>query len=218
MSKDMEVRPDAHDAPTEPANDSRRAARRRLLTTLGAGAAATAALPATWKKPIAESVLLPAHAQTSQDPPIDDGTLPACGGFRIDLVWDTCARNPGLPCVSPMPVDGTLVVEEPGGRLVRAGSNGAVLRHEGDGGNEPRGTESVSIRPDGVLAAGRYRIGAGFGDALLAVSVRNCNGTPVFRTQFVSDYSGDLLQVAVITVDDEGAIESVEGSSPDTLF
>jgi len=39
--------------------------RRKLLTTIGLTAAATAAAPRQWSKPIINAVVLPAHAQTS---------------------------------------------------------------------------------------------------------------------------------------------------------
>lgn len=39
--------------------------RRKLLKTLAAGGVAGAALPATWSKPAIDSVMLPAHAQTT---------------------------------------------------------------------------------------------------------------------------------------------------------
>ncbi len=39
--------------------------RRKLLTVIGVGSVASIAVPSKWSKPIVDSVLLPAHAQTS---------------------------------------------------------------------------------------------------------------------------------------------------------
>lgn len=54
--------------------------RRRLLEILGKGSGATAAvvLPTVWMKPVVNSVLLPAHAQTSPDEDEDEDSTPNC--------------------------------------------------------------------------------------------------------------------------------------------
>lgn len=44
---------------------SQQANRRHLLVVIGIGALAPLAVPTKWSKPIIESVILPAHAQTS---------------------------------------------------------------------------------------------------------------------------------------------------------
>lgn len=64
------ARPDgqpAREDPSRASNSDRRTALRRLLTG-GALAGAAAALPATWTRPVVQSVLLPAHAQLSGEP------------------------------------------------------------------------------------------------------------------------------------------------------
>lgn len=67
--------------------DTRDASRRKLIKSLGisSGVVATSALiPKTWTKPIVESVVLPAHAQTSQAPTIFASTsIPANGNASI---------------------------------------------------------------------------------------------------------------------------------------
>lgn len=54
--------------------------RRRLLEILGksSGATAAVALPTVWVKPVVNSVLLPAHAQTSPDEDEDEDSTPTC--------------------------------------------------------------------------------------------------------------------------------------------
>jgi len=46
-------------------NKSEQVERRKLLTFIGAGSMAAVAIPAKWHKPIIDSMVLPAHAQTS---------------------------------------------------------------------------------------------------------------------------------------------------------
>lgn len=45
--------------------ESQLTGRRKLLTVIGVGTVASLAVPAKWSKPIIDSVVLPAHAQTS---------------------------------------------------------------------------------------------------------------------------------------------------------
>jgi hypothetical protein len=44
---------------------SQQANRRKILTVIGIGSLAPLAIPSKWSKPIIDSVILPAHAQTS---------------------------------------------------------------------------------------------------------------------------------------------------------
>jgi hypothetical protein len=69
----------SHDvSPESPSDNASKpdGSRRRALRRLGAGgvaASAAAALPAAWTRPVVESVMLPAHAQTSGIPDGDFG-------------------------------------------------------------------------------------------------------------------------------------------------
>ena len=59
-------------------SDLSKASRRKLLRSIAAGGGAVVAgqtLPSRWTKPVVDSVLLPAHAQTSAVPP---GAGPGC--------------------------------------------------------------------------------------------------------------------------------------------
>lgn len=49
-------------------NPSKPSPHRRLLSALIVGCAGATLLPARWTRPVVDSVLLPAHAQTSPDP------------------------------------------------------------------------------------------------------------------------------------------------------
>lgn len=65
-------------------SSSARAHRRKLLKTVAAGGSALSliTLPGRWSKPVVASVILPAHAQTSQAPVSKacEGTLANCPG------------------------------------------------------------------------------------------------------------------------------------------
>lgn len=94
-----------------PTEDNLSPARRRLLTILGRGAGATAALlPVVWSRPLVETVVLPAHAETS----------PA--GCAVRIVWfndssedEVCltveALNGGA---DPLPPPGDCIVDSEG--------------------------------------------------------------------------------------------------------
>lgn len=45
--------------------ESHLAGRRKLLTAIGVGSVTSLAVPTNWSKPIIDSMMLPAHAQTS---------------------------------------------------------------------------------------------------------------------------------------------------------
>ncbi len=63
--------------------------RRKLLKslTLGGGAITTMSqLPSTWSKPVVDSVILPAHAQTTEQEPTE--SEPRERGCELCLVWE----------------------------------------------------------------------------------------------------------------------------------
>lgn len=83
--------------------------RRRLLKalTLGGGAVTITKLPATWSKPVLESVMLPAHAQTS-------GVCSVVVSLRLDLTGNyegggepTCLIRPRATTAMAAPVPST---------------------------------------------------------------------------------------------------------------
>ena len=58
----MNKHPMSEDMPNQNTN---RTDRRKLLAIIGVGGVAAVAIPSRWSKPIIDSVILPAHAQTS---------------------------------------------------------------------------------------------------------------------------------------------------------
>lgn len=225
MSKDRDVRPAAPGGPTGSRNDTRPAARRRLLTTLGAGAAASAALPTRWTKPIADSVLLPAHAQTSSvEPPPTSPVEPPlpCVGFAVTLRWcgggrilgldprdHTLADCPGLPAVDNPTL---LLVREPGGMEVGPDTQvGTVLLHTGDAGGGT-GSQAITVRPgldpfndnqDFNDYVGTYVVRVGYGDAIQEVTIEGCDGSR-YRVSFFNGFSSNLVNVARVHVGSAG--------------
>ena len=87
-------------------NDKSNESRRKLLKTIAAGSGAIVAgksLPGSWSKPVVDSVILPAHAQTSPAPPappvsgltgifITTEQITAdSGGSSVDLAIAVCS-------------------------------------------------------------------------------------------------------------------------------
>jgi hypothetical protein len=80
----------------------KQASRRKLLKTILAGSGTLAAgktLPETWSHPVVESMLLPAHAQTSMENAPDntsnnlpEGALPFCGECIVN--WEKVFQVP----------------------------------------------------------------------------------------------------------------------------
>ncbi len=56
-------------------NKSNKTQRRRLLTVLAGGSAAYVAIPSKWSAPIVNTIVLPAHAQTSAAMCMTDTTI-----------------------------------------------------------------------------------------------------------------------------------------------
>ena len=78
--------------------------RRKALKAIGVGGVLAGTIPSSWTKPVVKSVILPAHAQTSQPEP----PAPGCGS--------------GGPCTSGMNVNIlTAVINTPSGDLFVVG-------------------------------------------------------------------------------------------------
>ncbi len=93
-----------------PTEDDLTPARRRLLRNLGRGAGATAALlPVVWSRPLVETVVLPAHAETS----------PA--GCTVRIVWFNDSSEDEV-CLTVEAFDGgTDPLPPPGDCIVNTG-------------------------------------------------------------------------------------------------
>ncbi|MDZ7842304.1 MAG: hypothetical protein U5R46_16015 [Gammaproteobacteria bacterium] len=127
---------------SSPADEDLTSARRRLLRTLGRGAGATAALlPVVWSRPLVDTVVLPAHAETS----------PA--GCTVRIVWFNDSNDDEI-CLTveslnggadPLPPPGDCVVndgdlEDPGAQgtfeeVLPPGSYAIVMTANFDGDN-----------------------------------------------------------------------------------
>lgn len=69
--------------------------RRRVLSAILWGGSAVVTLPESWTRPVIQSVLLPAHAQTSapdEEPDSEDGTFSCTNTYegQISLASETC--------------------------------------------------------------------------------------------------------------------------------
>lgn len=109
---------------TPAVSPDRRNGRRRLLAAIGAGAA-TGTLPMRWSTPLVESVILPAHAQTTGDariePPPPPVTVILDGVGALNQVTavvyiDPHSGSASLSLVGPAEPDqlAALAVEDPG--------------------------------------------------------------------------------------------------------
>lgn len=124
--------------------------RRRLLKAIGGGTVAGATLlPGHWSKPIVDTVLLPAHAQTS-------GPCNVQCGFRVRLSWNNLGSTDA---------DLDLEIQTPGGtRVAPKAENGVragqCLQHEGDAVAGPFAGDAEEIAGinDSFVGAGRYLI------------------------------------------------------------
>lgn len=107
-----------------PDNRDRRTALKTLF--LGGGSLSLSALPAQWIKPVVDTVLLPAHAQTSPD------SGPALNGFTVSPL----ARSPGLlDLIVPKayaslafpPTGGVLCIQSNGGGWIASFDTGSEV-------------------------------------------------------------------------------------------
>ena len=109
--------------------------RRKLLKSIAAGSGAIVAgksLPQSWSRPVVDSVMLPAHAQTSQ----------IC---TIDITWEITVTGGSL--ISPSSY-GYRILNHPGGW-------NEVPPLEVDMSSSVNRTESITLAP------GQYRVSAG---------------------------------------------------------
>lgn len=86
--------PENSNQPDQAVDAGRRGALARMLAGGAAAGAAAASLPAAWTQPVVQSVLLPAHAQTSgEDTEPEPEEVPEDGNFAFP---DTLAQGGGL--------------------------------------------------------------------------------------------------------------------------
>jgi len=127
---------------TDKNDNSTEQARRRLLKTIaGAGGVITAGkmLPDNWKRPIVDTALLPAHAQTS--------TCTEPCALNVSILWG----SNGL--------DFDLLLETPGGTTIdpKGTQQSQCLQHDGDNDGNTATAESISTIGSGVNP-GTYRM------------------------------------------------------------
>jgi hypothetical protein len=149
-------------------------ARRKLLKTIAAGGGVVVAgksLPDSWTRPVVDSVMLPAHAQTSPGSGTGGGT--GGGGTGSCLVTgDYCA-----------------------GQGTGAGAGSMVIRVSADGtiavfiGNQVPGTDSIDPTTGGSFAV-VINSGAGSGSGGGTITVTGtvvCGSTTISGTETDSD-------------------------------
>jgi hypothetical protein len=118
-------------APTDGADEkstSQSTTRRKLLTALGAGGvvATQATLPGTWSKPVVETLMLPAHAQTT---PTDASSTTGDEPCNPDCVnrecgSDGCGGDCGACGTGQICVDGVCVQCVPDCNGLQCGDDG----------------------------------------------------------------------------------------------
>ena len=60
--------------------------RRKALKTIGVGGVLAGSIPSSWTKPVVKSVILPAHAQTSQPEPECSSSGPCSSGMNVSIL------------------------------------------------------------------------------------------------------------------------------------
>lgn len=211
MPSDKDVGPRGRDVRDPAPNVPRHSARRRLIAMLAGTGLSTAVLPARWTRPVASSVLVPAHAQTS--------TAGGCSRIRLEMTWS-----------SDTPENGTLVVREPdgtvvgpsetivsGGTTVLSGVRitGRVLVHLGDAPAGMSGSEQISTIPGARLLPGRYTVGVGFGDGAITLNLL-CDGQRVAGAELPGGRQGfsELLEELIhVDIDDGGVVTATRAPS-----
>jgi len=104
--------------------------RRKLLKTIAAGSGAVVAgkgLPESWSRPVVDSVLLPAHAQTSQDQTSTQGpTRTLVATVDLDATNQNNQATVNLPAgnYEIVPISGTYVAWNAWGNVSGCDANG----------------------------------------------------------------------------------------------
>ncbi len=126
--------------------------RRKAIKKIAVGVGALAGinvLPEKWVKPVVEMVVLPAHAQTSQEQ--EDQTLP--NNLNVSLSWLVNTN------VTNSSADYDLHAIDPADGLDVFGSSPtANLTHSGNASPSTSGSERVNNTTPDVMTAGTYQI------------------------------------------------------------
>jgi len=127
--------------------------RRKLLKTIAAGSGAVItgkSLPESWKRPVVDAVLLPAHAQTSPASIIcgPSSLTSSSVYFAVDVNTGACA----LSASSPPDPDGALRIDPAGGGNisinVRVSQWTVIAGGTSVDGTNPQGAQSIALRSD----------------------------------------------------------------------
>ena len=171
-----------------------RGSRRKLLKSIAAGSGAIVAgksLPESWSRPVVDSVMLPAHAQTS--PPSSLSCSPSSVSTTavsddsqddIYIIFDgttVCTVERGADDLPDSPTDAVIGIDadpgdnnwdryNPGGRWTRTGTNTS-------GGNNPAGTYYVDV--SGARGNFRVTFTVGFSGTEPTMTVSNANASPI---------------------------------------
>jgi hypothetical protein len=130
--------------------------RRKLLKSIAAGSGAIVAgksLPESWSRPVVDSVMLPAHAETSPQTPIPIVCGPS--SLTASSVYFSVDVNTGACALSSTPVpdpDGAMRLDPAGGGNISINVNISQWTVIAGGtsidGNNPEGAQSIALRSD----------------------------------------------------------------------
>lgn len=161
--------------------------RRKLLKSIAAGSGAIVAgksLPDSWSRPVVDSVMLPAHAQTS-----------ACTTINVTLAFTRSGEAGG----------------EWEYEIFLASNLGVPIESEDGGISTLNQTDSYTFAPGQYLLYGGSLGGAAPGSSVtVEMSVSCCDGTPViFSSWSVSPGPGgdDDDGCVLITIGDDGTCQ-----------
>ena len=110
--------------------------RRKVLKAIGVGGVLAGTIPSSWTKPVVKSVILPAHAQTSQpepEPECDFGG-PCTTGMNVNIITAALQGGGGLYVLGDSAIPGCCVPdsnpEDNQGLLCEVIDNGSTIASE----------------------------------------------------------------------------------------
>ena len=127
--------------------------RRKALKAIGASGVLAGTIPGSWTKPLVESVVLPAHAQTSPPSTTCTNSGPCTSGMNVNILAATLVGGGDLLVVGDTPIPVSCIVappEENSSVLCEVIDTGAVV------GSDFRSTAGGDCTEAGATAAGCF--------------------------------------------------------------